>query len=229
METIEEYLETQVPLVRRNADIVSKRELGQDFMLHIARKPKRYYYPRISKRQMDAEDMSVPRITVSDSLLGCITGYSAIGTNFFSVRDSGLIITKIDFDTALKPNNKLVPDVDKSNEHWLVTYSKDTAKYKVVPIGKIFIHKATYTRTSGEDFIESIAELYIELDTDDVIRVSSDGKLTASRGYWKLVMDFINDEAIELTAISPKEFEAKKKVSAALLSISDPMPNISRW
>jgi len=229
METIEEYLETQIPKVRRNASIVSKHELDQDFMLHIAKKPKRHYYPRISKRQMDGEDMSVPRITVSDSLVGCIIGYSSMPHDFFSVKNSGLIITKIDFDYALKPNSKLVPDVGRSNEHWLVTYSKDTAKYKVVPIGKIFIHRATYTRSSGEYFLKGIAELYIQLDTDDVIRVSYGGKLTASRGYWKLVMDFINNEAIELTTISPKEFEAKKKVSAALLSISDPMPNISRW
>ena len=77
---LEKYLESLSPDVKKNLKIVSTKDLGQDFLLHISpdKLSKVIFTPRIGNRQGRTEDRTVPRITVSPTLLGCHNGYALL-------------------------------------------------------------------------------------------------------------------------------------------------------
>lgn len=84
---------------------------------------------------MVGEDNTVPRVSTAPTLLGCMAGYSSLYNLFMSIYDGKrqppvFYIYDIDYTYCIKPSKKLVPDVEESDEYWLVTYDKETVKYR---------------------------------------------------------------------------------------------------
>ncbi len=239
---LETFLSLSIDKVNKNVEIISKDQLGQDYMLHISpdNMHNKAYVPWIGYRQAKSEDRTIPRITVAPTLLGCYVGYSNLFNNFFSYypdnNDSykqGLYIHEIEFDTALKPNTKLVYDQKRSDEHWLVTYNQDTKKYKGRLIGKLFLQSINATSV-GKKPVVCTAIMYVEVRKKEGIRLSKN--IFLNQGYWIIngILDedntsWENDRVLTVSEISQSEFNSVKQQSAAMLSIECVKPPFAMW
>lgn len=96
----------------------------------VAKKPNK-------NRSAKMENTSVSRISSASDLNGCIIGYNSVIDDTIDCRKSNgketfpiYYLYEFDSDiTALKPNKKLVPDVDISNEYWILTHKP---KFKLI-------------------------------------------------------------------------------------------------
>lgn len=225
------FMDLQNTKVKKNVEIVTPETLNQSFFLHIDNKIINNFIPMLSRRAALTEDNTVPRITVSDSLFGCIMGHSGTEHNFHKDPEQGFYINKIDFNYALKPNNKLVYDALETNEHWLITYNKRTIKYKAEVIGKMFIQDILYVRNGNKKSItDSITTFMIEI-SEDIDIVFKPG-YRMKKGFYKLKLNITNWEDFELKKIQAKEYYDSKSLNAAILNQQDIIPNtplFTRW
>lgn len=236
---IEKYLELCSNRVKDNVEIVTANELGQNYFLHVSpdKMDRKKYIPQISKRQADSEDRTIPRITVADTILGCLCGYASFFSDILfydpGVEDckQGLYIHEIEFDKCLKPNSKLVYDAKQSNEHWLVTYDKDTVEYKGKTIGKVFASSITIVVGQKDN---TLASLYIEVIKEEGIKFSKNIFLT--KGYWIVkcpirsdCMAWDKDKLVIAMPVSKDEYLGNKKLSAAMLSMNFDKPSFTKW
>lgn len=237
---IQDFVNLSIDKVRDNVEIVSKEELGQDFFLHIApeRMSSKKYIPRIGSRQNKTEDRTIPRVTVSDYLYGCMVGYMSFLLDAYSYpnvddnkKKQGLYIHEIKFDQALKPNNKLVFDQSRSNEHWLVTYNDDTKEYSSTVIGKMFITEIV-TRLRTNKYSEEIYTVLVEINKAEGIKFSKN--IFLNKGYWCLKLiasekdSYLNDKDFKVEEISKETYSKMKDVSAAMLSHVE-KPLLTKW
>jgi len=232
MNNIEKYVSLLPDKVVRNVEIVSAKELGQNYMLHIGSKkmPKTGYIPRIGQRQGTQEDRTTPRITVSSCLLGCFIGY---GAAVWEAQDASAVISSDDdftqgyyihsipFDYCLKPTNRMVYDSTRSDEHWLVTYDEETKSYSSSVAGKMFITDIGYKVLSDRP-ADAVMTLMVEISALDGIQFSS--KHYLKKGWYRITgpadvntMSWLKDKDFQVVEISKGEFDAAKKVSAAML------------
>lgn len=179
--------------IKQNVELVTKESLNQDYLLHISFLKTSFLIPNISLRAAKTEDNTLPKIYTSTNLFGCISGYYSFDLKF--TRDTRIVNTKnfknepkfyiykIDFDIALKPNNKLVFDADYTDEHWLITYNKETLRYKTENIGKLIL--ADYTLNLAKNNFPNIYfTFYLELLKDTFIEKNK----PIQKGYYKLIV-----------------------------------------
>lgn len=234
---IESRLQLLTPKVRDNVTIVTPEDIGSPFLLHVSKKPNiKRFTPFIGFRQANMEDRTLPRVTTSVQLLGCLIGYAMSEIEFIEGQRSskenssflfdkndyfrgGLYIYGIPFEYALRPNNKLVYDASMSNEHWLINYRRDQVDYPAEVIGKLFYTKIILS--ASENRPEESMEMYIEVDRD----ISFTDKKVLTKGYWKIegpsprqTKNFKTTKPFKFTEISKSEFYSFKNENVALLS-----------
>ena len=227
--------------VKSNLEVITPEGLGQDYFLRISmdKMPKEGYAPRISHRQASSEDRTVPRITCAPTLLGCFLGYATVVQDFInfdpkkqehSRYKQGYYIYSLDFQEALRPNNKLVYDQSHTDEHWLVPYSEETRYYQGRLIGKVFITKLEReSRTNAEPYQQ--VTFFIEINKDDGIYFGKNVLL--KKGYWKIVGPGVindtwkQDSKYKVFEIDKETYMEQKELSAGLLSFKE--PGYSNW
>lgn len=239
---METFLKLTTDRVARNVSVVSNKMIDQKFMLHISsdKMNNKPYVPWIGRRQAETEDRTVPRITVAPTLYGCYIGYAQFITQFFGYNPDndtgykqGLYIHEIEFEEALKPNNRLVYDSTRSDEHWLVTYDLDTRTYKGKVIGKMFINELKVKPVSGKEVVVA-ATIYVEINKPEGVRLSKNYFL--SKGYHVIenvddanLCSWDKDKELSVREIGKAEYEAAKHHSAALLSLNIDKPPFVKW
>lgn len=244
LKQIENFVKLANDKVAKNVTIVSNKDLGQDFFLHISpdNMSKIKYIPWIGPSQAKSEDRTIPRITVSDTIAGCIIGYGRLyddvyysNPNELKERNykNGFYIHKIEFEHALKPTPKLVYDAKESNEHWLVTYSEDTKEYKGKVVGKMFVTEYI-AKPRTNDFNLITIKTLIEVLDKDGFKYTENNFLT--KGYWEVKKTFTPDNdkhnketKLEVKEITADEYLKAKDISAAMLSINDKVPTYAKW
>lgn len=240
-EQIIDYLAHASEKVRDNAVVVSSSELTHPFLLHISGEKNPTYIPRIGYRQADSEDRTMPRVTASPTLLGCIIGFSSLYDNFYQqcvatskgVQDwkGGLYIQKIPFDYCLKPNSKLVYDQTATDEHWLIPYKKNLDKYQSYLIGKIFVDSVRLVpRGLGKDHDK---EFILFVQVDEPFEFSLEKPL--AKGFYRITLVYNRNTAwtskkvVTIEEINKTEFLERKKVVAATLSANIPVSVYQQW
>lgn len=229
------YLDLLNPKVKSNVSIVSAEELGKENMLHISRDGGiKVFTPLVSNRTANNEDRSVPRICVAPDLMGCILGYAADLVDFdWQPEDNklwkgGYYIYAIPYEFALRPGKKLLYDVEFTDEHWLVGYNPANVKYNASKIGKVFYHSVlTIQKDSGLRKRREIT-MFIEVNGDTPVHFNKEHKLT--KGKWKIVVYGLHNveshqdtpERLSVAQISESEYKEAKKLSADLLSFTEP-------
>lgn len=225
----ESYLGIQNTKVRKNTATVSATDLPFPFMLHIDKVAPKRFIPMMPRRADESEDNTVPRVTVSDTLLGAMIGYAAVDRDYFSNECEGYIISAIDFDFCLKPTAKLVYDADRSNEHWLIGYNRSTLNYPTRQIGKVFITEYAINKQVVKGKLTSFpAEIILYVEVDEPFLFG--GKRTLEKGFYRIIaknqsftnnarFDDIKDYVIE--KIDRRQYENKKKTVAATLSVEE--------
>jgi hypothetical protein len=231
-DAISQALNTLSEKARNNVTIVSKDDARTPYMLHITKDKNPKYIPRIGTKQASSEDRTVPRVTVADTIVGCILGYYLLPEEvFYSEKDfhNGVYIRKIPFEYCLKPNNKLVYDHSATNEHWLIPYNRETTEYKSEKVGTIIISKIEIIPVSGKP-PEKVMHLQLELKED--LWLSDITLLEA--GYWEVVYQITKTASYaglrNLTSrkIDKSQYVGTKEKVAVLLS-SASTNHFSSW
>ena len=236
-DSIEQYLNTLPDQTKKSLKILDKKEIGD--LYHISRDGKiKEFIPFLTNRASTKEDRTVPRISTAPSLIACFIGYGAALADFdkgnyasshglddydsqMAKNKGGWYVYDFDWEFALRPDKKLLYDVNISDEVWLVNYSEVTKVYKPKIIAKVFYHSIRITRVPTGNHRE--VEMYIEV-FDKPMRF--DTKTTLTKGYWRLIgpeqaniKDFKDTKGYEFQQITKGEYLEKKKLSASLLSL----------
>lgn len=245
---IDEFLSRLPDRVSRSLKVLSKEELGFPSLLHIsANTGIKQFIPRVSTRQLGAEDMVVPRVVCAPTLYGCVLAYQSMPHDYLwsqqktKERESnwrnGYKIYAIPFDYCLLPNEALVPDVKHSGETWLVNYDASTRVYVPQEAGRMFAVSLNYQVTQGElPACEAI--LYIEVTDPQGLQLSKRNHLEP--GYYEVEMVVLDnhswrnlswkdDEAIVVKPITQKEWLEQKRSVASMLSHESATPPYLRW
>ena len=234
----QEFLESYeliTPNVRKNTTIVTPETLGQNVFYHIAKTKMKSLVPNVSRKAAPSEDNTVPRVYVAPTLLGCIAGYVLLIYEAFELYPTdkntpdtwlgGCYIYTIPFEYALKPNSKLLYDAEVSDEHWLISYNRDTITYKPSYVTKMVV----IALRSNSFYNGSIVR-----ELDILIEVSESGihldkKTYVEGGYYKCTviyeLTYKDDKESykwkidNVESISAGEFQSAKKIHAAMLSL----------
>jgi hypothetical protein len=239
------WFSTQSKETQSNSRIVSADELGQDYMLHIDKQTPVTFVPMLPRSAAKSENNTTARITVAPSLIGCLIGYARAesdlmdGTRKSSIENTGFRggydICELPFKYCLFPNDKLVFDAARSQEHWLVSYNKETLEYAPTKIGKMFVSKITYVAIT-DNLPKPTFEIYIEIHKEPGIKFSPN--IYLNKGFHKAIVSFerlehsgsIDEEKnFALTSIDSIEYNKHKQLSAAMLSESNKVPKYLNW
>jgi len=246
-EDMDRYLSTVPKAVEKNCEVVSADEIGRIHMVHISTNTNiKAFIPMMSGRTMDKEDRSVARVCVAPELLSAMMGY---GAAFYESTvpklkkdddpkwKNGYHIYGLPFEYALRPDKKILPDANMTNEHWLVSYNKDTAEYKPVDLGIVFYGDIAIKR--GANFtVDTDVELFIRVDHKDGLWFTPHQHL--AKGFWYYrgydagsIRNYNGTKTVKAVPIEESEFMKKKRVVAATLSDSERLfatPSIlSNW
>lgn len=244
IEELTEWLETVPEKVRKNVTVVSPVEVKQDFFLHMSTATTiKKFIPIVGRRQAYSEDRSVPRITVAPTLLGCFIGYAKAEYDFQELVSTGKPtegnykggwkIYAIPFEAALKPGARMVYDSRLSDEHWLVSYSRETNEYVPEQAGKMFYRSLRLIGRSGKA-PEGEMELYVEIIKEDGIRFSKNHFL--NQGYYRIVgpvapnvASWTDDGDFTVTPIDRGDYMSAKNAAADLLGLTEGIPPHLQW
>lgn len=229
---IEDFVACTTDQVKKNIEIISAGDAKLPYFLHLTLEKKPKYVPRIGTRQGSTEDRTVTRVTVADTLIGCYVGYASFIDQFFQQNaymgnkgidfNNGLYLRKLPFKYALKPNSKLVFDQKKSNEHWLVNYSKETAEYESEEIGKLFI-SAMSAMPDGKKYPKLSAEFFLQVEIPIYLTES----IFLEAGYYVVRLENINNlthntkRLVSYSEVTKAEFDVRKQIVAANLTIEE--------
>mgnify|MGYP001765738254 CR=1 FL=1 len=235
-----DFLALQNQKVKNNLTVVNKEDLVFPFMLHIDKVTPKAFIPMMPRRAADSENNTVPRVTVADTLLGCLLAHAAVYTDFFEdEKNPGFIINAIDFEECLKPTAKLVYDADATNEHWLVPYDKKFLSFKPRSIGKVFVSELTFHKKKhpreGLEVLVSFSIIWVEL----IEAISFSLKVQMEPGYYRITTSnkdldrntsYKDSSGIKIDKVSKSIYDAKKKQVATLLSAENvPPPVYTKW
>lgn len=136
----------------------------------------------------------------------------------------GWYIHAVPFKKALRPSGRLVFDVARTNETWLVGYSPNYKEYPVFVIGKIIPVDISFTPRDGKLPIETIT---VQIEISDEAGCYLTDKDYLAKGYWQavlLVESKSNKAKIKsIVAIEKSVFMRSKEISATMLSFQSPV------
>lgn len=243
---LQPFFSLLVPEVRRELTVVTPETLGTSYLLHISKDTElKRFVPGVTRRGLSKEDRTVPRICTAPSLIGCILAYSSTlhdfhgrltGQKFNGTRQvpfkGGYAIYGFPFEVALRPSPKLVPDVRRTDEHWLVAYDSAHADYRATCVGKVFYSEVTYQVVAGEP--QHRVEMYIEVIPEEGFWLTAKRKLTS--GFWHVTVTDLDKSPrwdqltdLQVERIDPKHYATMKRNVASLLSLEACTPLTARW
>ena len=231
---------------RSHLKAVTPEVIGSEYLLHISSDNMlETFSPALTNRTAQSENRSIPRISTATSLFGCILGYQSDESDFhtrpeiFNYRrdrrvsfKGGWIIYGLPFDLALRPDNTLVPDASRTDEHWLVTYDQYTADFKPVRVGKFFYESIVYTASNDRPHITT--EIIIEVADNFVLNLNGSFKLKS--GYYKITVSDLHrsrtwkDVKIKsIRELAKSDYSLLKGSVASLLSLNEDPPAFASW
>lgn len=240
-EDFKRYLSIQNAKVRNNITEIKSSELEIPYMLHIDVKPPSKFIPMMPRRAAESEDNTLPRITVADTLLGCIVAYCILGQDFYDLKVQGYHLCALDFDYCVKPTSRLVYDAEESNEHWLLGYNKKTLSYKPRVIGKLFVTEINSKREKVNGELKLVHEFTFCLELEEPIWFSEGIKL--EKGFYQISdtksgrkdlehggFTYRDGKLFDIETLSAAEYRKKKNLSVTMLSHNQPnVPLFSNW
>jgi len=224
---VERWLSLQPPTTRKGLTVVEAATAGDMFHISVDGGIKKFV-PFVTRRAADIENTSIPRVSVSPSLMGCFVGY-AKGWSDIAWPDlkskkfkNGWYIYKLPYEYAIKPSVKELYDQKLSDEHWLVTYSPTTVAYKPEVVGKVFVSELTMVPRAGQ-YPKLYQRTLVEVLSGFVTLV--DGILLTT-GHWEIYGPNFESygEAVDVTAYTVKklgfaEYAKAKQFTADMLSL----------
>lgn len=226
--------------------VATPEQLGQRYLLHISKDSSiTMFTPNMTKRTAEGEDRRVARVCTAPTLLGAMSGYDSILGEFCGKLngkyhsgdgivqwDGNWTIYGIAFRTALRPNAKLVPTVERSDEHWLVTHDKDSVHYPPEAFGSFFVSGIEQFRDRGK--MRTQIDLWCHVAHAEGLFLDQQHYLEP--GYWRAsVRDFDTANGIagrntfELQSMSQQDFDRHRKLTLSSASLENLTPPSHLW
>ncbi len=193
------FFQLQSSMIQENVRIATPATLHQSRLLHIS--TDHYistFTPSVTRRTADGEDRSVPRISTGPTLIGCMIGYNTLLSDFerpldrtddetvFPTWTGCWKIYALDYEHALRPSHRLVPDVEISDEHWLVSYSPQTRSYSGIDGGEFFVDSVRQFRRRGQ----WCQILTVLVHVEDPEGLFWDQQHHLEAGYWQIEVSY---------------------------------------
>jgi hypothetical protein len=236
------YLKLQPEEVSGHVAVVCPKDVGMNIYRIDKNLPEKYI-PNMPKSAMKAENSSAARVTVAPTLLGCLIGY------FRAERDivesgftkpgkeefhGGYHIAQMSPVLALKPDDTLVPDQQRSNEHWLVSFNEEHVEFVPEEVGKCFFSDITYLNL-GPALPAITLTLWLEITKDDFDFCPT---IRLKAGHYKIKLFWKNmhrrnvmmheEEVLSVQEVDQAEFMKRKGLHADLLSYQE-KPKHMAW
>jgi len=238
------FLALQPDEVARELRVVTPNRLRQPYLLHMSKNTQlTMFSPQVTRRVLADENRSIPRISTAPTLAGCLMSYSSDLTDFAKQQNGlsadgrevkfrgGWAIYALPFDLALRPSRRLVPDVNATDEHWLVSYDAEHRSYPAEMIGRFFYEQVSYIARGRQRITEIV--MYVEVKTKEV---RFDHRRVLTPGCWRLKVRGLHNarswnaiESVEVEQIEDSLFTNIKRNVASLLSLDEPLPAVTRW
>ena len=184
---ISSYLEPLLGDQISELTLFSAAEINRP-LYHVSMNPSiERFTPQVSKRTLGKEDRSVPRISTSTSLIGCLNGYQSMVSDMegrAAKNFNGLFkVYELPYQYAVKPSRKLLSDVENSDEYWLVSWKKETYATYPIQIADFTIPKIE--KVFGADGKDETFHVYIKV-TNGTLYIDHQRKL--EKGYYHMTM-----------------------------------------
>lgn len=189
-------------------------------LYHVSMNPNvKIFSPKISVRTLSDEDRSVPRISTSTSIIGCMNGYQSIFSDMAGRERknfTGLYtVYELPYQYAIKPSKKLLKDVDISDEYWLVSWKKET--YSIRPTVVCEFNVPQVQTTYGSDGEDKLVTMFIKV-LGESLYLSHDLKL--AKGYYEVTLrnytysyPLENNKKIEVKEITENDYNKVTSLS----------------
>lgn len=181
------------------------------------------FTPQVSNRTLGKENRSVPRISTSTSLIGCLNGYQSIMSDINGRSPNGFnglhTVYELPYQYAIKPSKQLLPDVDNSDEYWLISWKKETYATTPSVAAEMFVPKVE--TVYGNDGRAQLVHLYMHVKEHELY---IDHQIKLQPGYYYIKLNNYNynyplknnEESIEVERITENEYN---KVTALSIMI----------
>jgi hypothetical protein len=231
-----EFIQLIVPNNRLKDVTIYRGTPDRPYLYHVSNNPKiKHFEPMVSTRTINTEDRAVPRICTAPSLWGCIIGQSSFSNSFFDLAYSkswlgGYVIYGLPFEMALSPSVRLVPDVEHTDEKWIVGYNGIHKRIPPIDLGRVFII-SVLTRKGGAKH-QNRYDYTLALHLRHGMWVTADTYLQP--GYYRLlVVDCQHDiywdpTKLTIETIDAKTYHAAKQLTASMLSLPV-LPASFKW
>lgn len=199
--------------------LYSAKEVNRP-LYHVSMNPNvTIFSPKISVRTLSDEDRSVPRISTSTSIIGCMNGYQSIFSDMAGRERknfTGLYtVYELPYQYAIKPSKKLLKDVDISDEYWLVSWKKET--YSISPTVVCEFNVPQVQTTYGSDGEDKLVTMFIKV-LGESLYLSHDLKL--AKGYYEVTLrnytysyPLENNKKIEVKEITENDYNKVTSLS----------------
>jgi hypothetical protein len=231
VESVLERLKLIAPTQVSKLEVKTQEEIGQ--LMHISSNPKiTKFIPAISRRGAMCEDNIIPRVCVATTLAGSLLAYARDVYDFEELSRTrqgwigGYVIYTFKYDAAVRPNAKLVYDVEETDEHWLVAHNEETTAYKPNQAGKMFCRSLSSIRSEKERALVYTRELFVEVYNE--CQIKWDAHTALNPGYYRITVTglrtsvFTDTDNRTIQSISKDDYLTAKSLTASLLSFDEP-------
>lgn len=205
-----------------------------DVLYHISKNPNiKEFYPMVTNRTVENEDRRIPRICVSNSIAGCVSGYANVFEDLTEDEDwrGGYYIYALPFKVAAIPDASLLASVAETDEIWIVGQDEAHRSINAQVIGKIIPVRYSI-ENRGSDEKEVRLELAVQIY--DRAAIPLDREATVGWGFHTFTLfkkaskEFYELHALNYRVIDEEYWRQIKSRCAGLLSM-DIRPPSTRW
>jgi hypothetical protein len=228
---MERWLNLQPPAIKKRLTPRSIEEAGPMYHMSLDGGIKKFT-PYVTRRTSTDENISVPRVSVAPSILGCFIGYCAAWGDMAwpDLRNksfkNGWYLYDIPYKECIRPSTKVVWDADYTDEHWLVTYDLLSRQYSGSVVAKMFYSEMTMKPMMGRN-----PRLFIKLVVEVLVGAVKFGDgSTLTEGHWEVtgpepmqVDDWKAVHEYTVRKMSAGEYATAKKYTADMLSLDAPV------
>lgn len=229
-EAIEQWLSLQPANIRKAVEFLSAEQAGPMYHMSLDGDIKRFT-PYVTRRAAYKENISVPRVSVAPSIMGCFIGYVSSWSDIAwpdhknKKFKNGWYLYRLPYEYCIKPDKKQLFDQEQSNEHWLVTYSPETREYKGEIVAKMFYSELLMSPKTGK-VPEYSVKLVVEVLSDPILFGADkvlekgtyliEGPAPEVHGEWSDIKPYT------IKSIGYAEYARLKGLSADMLSLNPP-------
>lgn len=160
--------------------------VGNESLYHISTSPNlKGFVPKISDKRYPGETVQIPRASFGKSIAECILGYGGFYNVYrFEPKWDGIYrVYEPVWDLAFKPSKVLVPDVQWTNEHWLLFFKPELFNTPAEKSCEFFVTQFNSVLKGNQEDLEVV--LVLRTIKDNIQFVPG---IPLKKGYYRITI-----------------------------------------